>query len=361
MLLFGLIAAFLISELVTRVFLTNYLPLYTYDANVDSRLRKNLSTARFNDESGVEVTIKSNKWGLRDENWQLDGTGTRILVIGDSFVEAKQVEEEDRFTEFTESYLKELGHDVTVANCGVPGAGPGAYVKLLKYCTEIFQPDINVIAFYSSNDFADSSASFGDGNLFFRERYTVTDGSVVQYSPVVPTYQRIKWTIYRALYMHSEAAAMIHHAVTRIRAANRQAAEDNPDNALNWVTPYPIGGLNSCPTYTNKNDSRMVEAIQISEHLIGEMLSVSSQPLLMIDIPSKAAVLNEIDCEWEFPEIWLADLGNVMGFEFLPVLTSMREIDESLYWGHLKPEGHRLLAGLLSDKLEDMLLKTTEY
>lgn len=334
---FGVVIAFLLFELGARTLFSASLPIYTSSDDSGRIMRRNISVVRHNDESGLDVRIDTNAWGLRDGDWDVSGRGPRILVIGDSYVEAAQVQKEDRFTELVQRQLRELGIDATVGNCGVSGAGPAIYLQLLTYCAEKFEPDINVVAFYSSNDFADSSALWNPGSI---SNYTIVDGSVVRYSTVAPRVQRLKWAI-RGTLKKSATLVMLHEAYKRITASPTQTNVSSEQ----------------CPTYTDPNNRKMVDALRITEYLISEISAASSQPLIVMDIPNSSAVENEMVCNWLFPEQWLASLGSMHQYEFVPVLRSLRDEPEKTHWGHLNHKGHEVLGSLLTEKITQILTR----
>ena len=81
----------------------------------------------------------------------------RILLLGDSFVEAEQVPDEQRFYALMQRALDErqsAGPRWQVLNAGIQNGAPSQYVlQLRKYLTE-FHPQV-VLAFIAPNDAAD--------------------------------------------------------------------------------------------------------------------------------------------------------------------------------------------------------------
>lgn len=108
--------------------------------------------------------MKTNSLGLRDDEVVLPKPpGTfRILVIGDSFVQASQVSVGQPFTEVLERALnasppspgRPARYDVV--NAGVGGWGPGEEYLWLKNEGLKLQPDVVVLQLYLGNDISDS-------------------------------------------------------------------------------------------------------------------------------------------------------------------------------------------------------------
>src|SRR5207302_1004783 len=79
---------------------------------------------------------------------------TRIAVLGDSFVEAVQVGNDDVFTRKMEALL---GSSVEVLNFG--SAGFGTTQEYMTYLDRVrqFKPDIVILGFLSENDMRNNS------------------------------------------------------------------------------------------------------------------------------------------------------------------------------------------------------------
>ncbi|MBO9394880.1 DUF5989 family protein [Caldilinea sp.] len=112
-------------------------------------------------EFDVAVTI--NELGLRSPEpltyAKKDGV-YRILVIGDSFVEAMQVPIEQTFGYQLERLLNEAGvrigdktAEIEVINAGVGSWGTDQQLLWLRHEGYKFDPDLIVLAFYPANDF----------------------------------------------------------------------------------------------------------------------------------------------------------------------------------------------------------------
>jgi hypothetical protein len=109
--------------------------------------------AEFNQE------VRFNSIGMRDrEHATNKAEGTRrVLVLGDSFMEALQVSFEESFPHRLETRLREtLGPHVDVINCSVSGWGQDAQLAyLLKYGRDL-KPDLILVAMTLHNDVFDN-------------------------------------------------------------------------------------------------------------------------------------------------------------------------------------------------------------
>jgi GDSL-like lipase/acylhydrolase family protein len=103
--------------------------------------------------------IRTNSWGMRDRPHGLEKPeGTfRILVLGDSFMEAVQVDFEQSLPSLLETELVErTGRTIEVINAGVSGWGTDDELTYLERYGLRFSPDLVLIAMTLHNDVSDN-------------------------------------------------------------------------------------------------------------------------------------------------------------------------------------------------------------
>jgi hypothetical protein len=125
--------------------------IYYADPQIGWRLKPNVKTSWITKE-GYEVPIETNSHGLRDrEHAYVKDPGVyRILLLGDSFVEALQLPLADIFPTTLETCLSErLGRPVEVVNAGTTAYSVGD--KYLYYMNEGYKydPDFVLVGFFS--------------------------------------------------------------------------------------------------------------------------------------------------------------------------------------------------------------------
>jgi hypothetical protein len=112
------------------------------------------------------VPVQINRKGWRDvEHEYAKPAGTfRILVLGDSFVEAMHVPLEATFPRLLEGELNKDGTPphVEVVSAGVSGYGTASEVLLFEQEGKRYQPDLVVLAFYPGNDVKNNSPTLED-------------------------------------------------------------------------------------------------------------------------------------------------------------------------------------------------------
>jgi lysophospholipase L1-like esterase len=111
-------------------------------------------------ENDHPIVGKINKYGWRDKDWSIQKPKNtfRIAVLGDSFVEALQVEQEYTFLYLLENTLnKEFSCKVELMNFGRSGFTQSEELLVLKHYVSAFAPDMVLLFFFPGNDITDIS------------------------------------------------------------------------------------------------------------------------------------------------------------------------------------------------------------
>ena len=121
--------------------------------------------------------METNNLGFHDRERQAVNDNYRILFMGDSFVEGRQVDTPSLFTMGLEKKFSDDGQKIEAINGGVPGTGTAYQYSLWK---EFFEPGVKVdhlvLCFFMGNDLVDNSAdlklsTYGEtDNSFFLDR-----------------------------------------------------------------------------------------------------------------------------------------------------------------------------------------------
>lgn len=108
----------------------------------------------YSEHHEFEAPVRINARGLRDREIGYDKSadGARILVLGDSFVEALQVPLEETFTHQLEGLLSDDEHPVEVINAGVGGWGTDQEAIFFAVEGFRYQPDVVLLFFFPHND-----------------------------------------------------------------------------------------------------------------------------------------------------------------------------------------------------------------
>ena len=99
------------------------------------------------------VRVHVNRQGFVDREWGPKQPGLpRVVVLGDSFVQAAQVPLEAGFGRQLQAQLSALGQPAEVLSMGVPGAGTATELGVLEQYALPQRPDLVLLGFLVSND-----------------------------------------------------------------------------------------------------------------------------------------------------------------------------------------------------------------
>jgi lysophospholipase L1-like esterase len=116
-----------------------------------------------------------NSHGFRDyeRTYNKPANSFRILILGDSYVEALQVSLENAFPALLEKKLNKSSTETTfeVLNLGQSGFGTAdAYMRYLNFGIH-YSPDLVLLAFLTGNDIRDNSKFLSQGSLAYYFAY----------------------------------------------------------------------------------------------------------------------------------------------------------------------------------------------
>ncbi len=210
------LAAIAVAAVVAEVTLRLFRPQPLEAAYVfpDGTLRHRPSFSYTYTRSGFSNVVTYNSLGFRGpEVARPKQAGLpRILFMGDSFVEGKQVADEEVVTAVLARLLRDGARPAEVINAGVAGAGTGEELILWEKLGRSLAPDLVILGFYP-NDVR---------NNVERRYFAVREGQVVQLRE--PRLPRVRW-IYDArklLAAHSHLYMLVQSA----REAWRERVEE---------------------------------------------------------------------------------------------------------------------------------------
>lgn len=179
--LFGLLITVVLIEVILRSTWLGASPSFGFfpdspwedDPNIGNRLQPNWSGEIRNPEFTAQIVTNSD--GFRsDEEYTSDGY--TVAVIGDSFVMANQVEEEDRFTDLLQEQLSTVDQ---VQNYGLDAIGTPHYLQIYRHYIRQHAPDLVIICFFGGNDLANSSPDFYNFSNLLPNFETDSAGNIV--------------------------------------------------------------------------------------------------------------------------------------------------------------------------------------
>jgi lysophospholipase L1-like esterase len=320
--------------------------------------------------------VSINKHGYRDrERDKTKPHGVyRIAVLGDSFVEARQVAIEDSFCALLEAMLNTAppfgAKKVEVLNFGVAGYGTAQELLTLRQDVYDYAPDYVVLAFFPGNDIADNSKALShpaETVPFFTLRgdELVEDPSFL----TAPAFRdRYTW-IARAFYATQERSRLI-----QLIYRARESAKVYGDRAA--LRSFSEPGLPN-PVYREPSDAAWQQAWQVTERLIREMAGEVAQRgiafgVVTVNTPIQANPHPSVRRQFTdrlgvddlfYPDRRIKALGDAAGFRVLNLGRPFQEYAEenqvvlhgfeNTNWGggHWNEKGHRLAATMVAQWL----------
>jgi len=348
-----------VSELVLRLF-------YPQQLGVWHQTRDGLAIHRPNSRIkylGHEVLI--NSLGMRDREHSIkkkDGT-FRILLLGDSFMEALQVPFDESFPKLLEDRLRESGsQNVEVINVAVSGWGTEDELAYLVRYGKRLEPDLVLVAMTLHNDVSDN----------LREQFYTLNDSRLLPKPIQQTPTVEYWSIR----LKGFVASHFHIFQLWRKYWYRAAIQTTGLQLNNHVKNLLFGGDASGMARGWQLTFQEMAAIQGEGKAIGAKTAVMLIPLALqlsseqfvSEATNRAGSRQEvIGRGWE-PQTRMIKFGKTQGIEIVDLLPAFAEWktkhNASLYLeqdGHWNAAGHKLAASHVASELLRMGLLQTSH
>jgi hypothetical protein len=307
-----------------------------------------------------------NSYGWRDVEWSLNKSPDvyRVAVLGDSYVEAFQVELSETFLKIAENILLNKGYKAELMNFGRSGFTTTEELLVVRDEVLKFSPDLVVLFFYPPNDIPDVSKDLAPEKLrpFFLDDNTPSelylDTSFTGHSSF-----RLKKLI-NPLKRNSALISLATERYQLLREKRRTKGSFDNCTIRDYLT-----------LATSNPDPRYLQAFSLNKRLISEIVRLvknrAEMMLVTIDTlgwkASDARCLQTTDATFN-PFYYEDELRAFALSENIHYLGLQREFSRDweknrreLHWGHWNYEGHRLVAALLADKIAAILGSKQKY
>jgi hypothetical protein len=337
---------------------------------------------------GATSFVTYNSAGFRDVEHAapiVDGR-TRIVVLGDSFMEGYSVELEESFHRLLERRLDEAGRSVETINLGVGGYGTLQQLLLYHEVGRQYAPQLVLLGLYPDNDVRSNSAEL-EAMLDLRgiksqSRPFLESGDPGSWSLTAVDYEGAlrrynEGHRRREGFWHRLAArsALSYQVLTGVQglsrafAGPRPASEPSNDRDERAGQELAMSGVHYCrepPEYTRgwELTERILMRLKQDVEADGARLAVFTVPAiheverLAMQRAADRARFGELCLEEAIAYRRLSGLLTRLGIEMIDLLPGFRRVaaehEEPLFRRgdrHWNPHGHALAAELVSAAL----------
>lgn len=315
-----------------------------------------------------------NSHGFRDypRTYEKPGNTFRILVLGDSYVEALQVALQDAFPAILEKTLNEKSTSTRfeVLNLGQSGFGTAdEYMRYLNFGVQ-YSPDLVILAFLTGNDILDNSKSLNGGSTRY---YFIFDanGNLVLDRSLFDEYERTLTfgrKTFQAITQRSYLASLISERFYLLRLQLRERdfrkrfAADQQNGSQLRLDEFSLQNI-----YLTNMTDRWKEAFAITTGLLRKFrdsVQANGSQFLLVTLSNAAQVHPELQprlkkeyglvFDFDQPDRIIGEFARKEHINHLQLMPLFREYHlrtgkylhgfDSSHGGHWNENGHRLAA-----------------
>jgi hypothetical protein len=319
----------------------------------------------FDDHGEFSVDVKMSSHGLRDveHDYEKPAGTFRILVLGDSYMEAVQVELEQIFARQLERELGARGRRVEVINASASDWGTDNELVYLREEGWRYSPDLVLLAFTTANDVRNNSVVLNQrvpNPNPWKPTFTVAaDGKLVFHPmPALPPPEPLVPP--RPWWRRSRALSFFANRIGPFLSSPEPATGAPAAKTNDYARTLPADMLVYAPDPPPEVD----EAWRVTKALLLEMKNDAREhgarfAMVLVDGP-----WTYYDAWWQLMTMWdqqarswnparpnevLGEFAHEAGIESLDLRTAFtaKKSEERLYFEfdpHWTPAGHRLAA-----------------
>jgi hypothetical protein len=371
LILFGIVLALVLLDLGVRV-ADHWFPyFYCYDAARGWGLNPG-AHGRYNREGNSYLRI--NQGGFRGPDYphQPAAHVVRVAALGDSYVEAMQVPEDQTFTSVLGRTLARSpvlkGRAVEALNFGVDGYGTAQELITLREKVWAYQPSIVVLAVFLGNDIRNNSVTLEGDRC---RPFYVPDGPDLKLTgPFITDSGFRLWCEARFDYRDLHLLELFRNTLEVAATGGQKPTPEHPvERAINYNIYKP-------PT-----DQAWQEAWEVTERLITEIRDEAvRQHAMFLAVTEETGIQAWPDravrerfqkhlgvTELFYPDERIAALGRREGFDVLTLAQPLQAYAESHHvflhgfpntpkgFGHWNAIGHSLAGKLIAERLSTMI------
>lgn len=324
----------------------------------------------FGRENDHPISGRINNFGWRDRDWTLAKAPNtfRVAVLGDSFVEAFQVEQERTFLRLAETALnRETPQRFELMNFGRSGFTTTEEFLILERDVVKFSPDLVVLFFFPENDLRDVCREFDPNPMrpFFEMS---PDGELAPDFSFVHSKDFKARNAINGLKQHSALFSLV---IERVNLLQQDLAHQKQVAAAQSAAPPSapaakrLGGALSLATANP--DSSYQKAFALNQAILKKIGATCRQMpakflLVCINLaayhPERENELRAIDPTFNqyFFDDALAAFARQNDIDFIGLqkffVEEYQKTGRSLQWTHWNYDGHELVARVLANHLQ---------
>ncbi len=312
-----------------------------------------------------------NSYGWRDREWQKEKSDGvyRVAIVGDSFVEALQVEEEDTFTRVAEQLLNDEGQKVELMNFGRSGATTTEEFLFIREEVMDFKPDLVVVVFFPYNDIRDMDPDLTHDTIRPFAIFDANGNLTIDTSFTETRSYALKSAI-NSMKQSSALVSLMATQYNQLKGAFSKKAKSGDVSSqeellvkkgfLSLATDSPVPDFERAYAL----NKRMLHEIKVLVEKEGAKFMLMNLPFATLK-PEIEEDYKRVDNTFDHT-YFDRDLGKFAqdeGIGFLPLEDSFRVFwqanDLDILPGHFNPTGHQLAGKLLAEAIKSVKVRST--
>lgn len=304
-------------------------------------------------EFRVPVEYNSKGWRDREHDYGKPRGTFRVVVLGDSFMEAYSVPFDRTFAQQIESLMSQgRGTPVEVINLAVGGYGTlQEYLAFVEEGSK-YKPDLVLLGFFTNNDLSDNSLAISrqirrNASLRLRSRPFLDLSAEWQiippdYSGALEVFERLRPSPIAPVRLVKESA--LYRLLLEARQARKETTDEEGDAPFKSV-------------YLCDEPPEYVEAWGVTERILAKLATAvraSGAELIVFSVPSQIELTpssSDEFCVLEPPSSVrlprLLEKHQIAYVDLLPTFRDAHSKGTTLHWkldGHWNESGHTLAA-----------------
>ena len=382
MILISLVIGLALAEIGLRVAGISYPKFHRFDPDSGGSLNPN-AEGWYTKEGKAHVKINPDGWRDRVHQQQKPRDTFRLAVLGDSYVAALQVAQENTFWAITEQKLGQCpalgGKKLEVLSFGMDGAGTGDELLTYRKHTQRYAPDMVLVAFLTGNDLRNNSAKLESEKLrpfFHLENGRLVEDNTFRESAYFKSRSSGLMNSVVELLSHFRLMEVAREAYFAFKSKNSTVVMPDTKPASRAAALFDEAGILK-DTYLPPATPEWRETWEITEALLAQfnrevtqngasfhLLTLSNG----VQVYPNPVLRQEYQTEFGIADLFYPDrrvksIGEALGFPVLSLAPEFQAYAErnkvylhgfentKLGAGHWNENGHRLAGELLSKNL----------